>query len=151
MQATLGQGCGAGQLIPGEGENYIATSDSAVKQAAVEQASTFSIDVDTGAYSNVRRFPDERPAAAQTRCGAEELINYFSTTTRSPKPAASRSASPPRSSARPGTTRPICCMSASRATSRPRASGRPPTGAFLVDVSGSMDQPDKLPLLRLPA
>ena len=56
MQATLGQGAALGQPIPGEGENYIATSDSAVKQAAVEQVSTFSIDVDTGAYSNVRRF-----------------------------------------------------------------------------------------------
>src|SRR5688500_15277763 len=43
------------QPVPGEGENYIATSDSAVKQVAVEQTSTFSIDVDTGAYSNVRR------------------------------------------------------------------------------------------------
>src|SRR5688500_1888151 len=43
------------QPVPGEGENYIATTDSAVKQVAVEQTSTFSIDVDTGAYSNVRR------------------------------------------------------------------------------------------------
>src|SRR5262245_28915816 len=46
----------APQAIPGEGEKYIATNDSAVKQVAnlEERVSTFSIDVDTGAYSNVR-------------------------------------------------------------------------------------------------
>ncbi len=64
--------------IPGEGENYIATTDSPVKQVAEAQVSTFSIDVDTGAYSNIRRFLMNGQMPPKDAVRVEEMINYFS-------------------------------------------------------------------------
>ncbi|NJM91771.1 MAG: VWA domain-containing protein, partial [Rhodospirillaceae bacterium] len=81
MQVGLSQqGAVFGQSVPGEGENYIATGESPVKQVAnaEDRVSTFSIDVDTGAYSNVRRFLMNGQLPPKDAVRVEELINYFS-------------------------------------------------------------------------
>ena len=49
-----------------------------MKQVAVEQVSTFSIDVDSGAYSNVRRFLMNGQLPPKDAVRVEEMINYFS-------------------------------------------------------------------------
>ncbi|HJR22129.1 MAG TPA: VWA domain-containing protein [Dongiaceae bacterium] len=136
------------QPVPGEGENYIATSDSAVKQVAVEQVSTFSIDVDTGAYSNVRRFLMNGQLPPKDAVRVEEMINYFSYDY--PRPEAG--GEPFRVTTaveRAPWNNETHLLHVGIKGYEPLASERPAANlVFLVDVSGSMNQPDKLPLLK---
>jgi Ca-activated chloride channel family protein len=136
------------QPMPGEGENYIATSDSAVKQVAIEQVSTFSIDVDTGAYSNVRRFLMNGQLPPKDAVRVEEMINYFSYDY--PKPEAG--GDPFRVTTaveRTPWNNETYLLHVGIKGYEPPAAERPAANlVFLVDVSGSMAQPDKLPLLK---
>ena len=138
----------APQPIPGEGENYIATGDSPVKQVALEQSSTFSIDVDTGAYSNIRRFLMNGQLPPKDAVRVEEMINYFSYDY--PKPEAG--GEPFRVTTaveRTPWNNETYLLHVGIKGYEPPAAERPAANlVFLVDVSGSMDQPDKLPLLK---
>ena len=135
------------QPVPGEGENYIATSDSAVKQVAVEQVSTFSIDVDTGAYSNVRRFLMNGQLPPRDAVRVEEMVNYFSYDY--PKPEAG--GDPFRVTTaveRTPWNNETYLLHVGIKGYEPPAEERPAANlVFLVDVSGSMADQDKLPLL----
>ncbi len=141
------QGAVFGQPLPGEGENYIATSDSAVKQVAVEQVSTFSIDVDTGAYSNVRRFLMNGQLPPKDAVRVEEMVNYFSYDY--PKPEAG--GDPFRVTTaveRTPWNNETYLLHVGIKGYEPPAAERPAANlVFLVDVSGSMADQDKLPLL----
>jgi Ca-activated chloride channel family protein len=134
--------------LPGEGENYIATADGPVKQVALEQVSTFSIDVDTGAYSNVRRFLMNGQMPPKDAVRVEEMINYFSYDY--PKPEAG--GDPFRVTTaveRTPWNNETYLLHIGIKGYEPTAAERPAANlVFLVDVSGSMDQPDKLPLLQ---
>jgi len=59
-------------------ENYQHINNNPLKQAATDPVSTFSIDVDTGSYTNVRRFINNGQLPNQDAVRSEELINYFS-------------------------------------------------------------------------
>jgi len=59
-------------------ENYNHFVDNQINKSVEKPVSTFSIDVDTGAYSNVRRFLNQGQLPQRDAVRAEELINYFS-------------------------------------------------------------------------
>ncbi len=63
---------------PLDRENYAQFDDNSVKLVAESPVSTFSIDVDTGAYSNVRRMLNEGRMPREDAVRVEEMINYFS-------------------------------------------------------------------------
>jgi len=138
----------ATQIIPGEGENYIATSDSPVKQVAEAPVSTFSIDVDTGAYSNIRRFLMNGQMPPKDAVRVEEMINYFSYDY--PGPAAGGDPFRVTTSVeRTPWNAETYLLHVGIKGYEPPAAERPAANlVFLVDVSGSMNQPDKLPLLK---
>ncbi len=114
----------------------------------MEQVSTFSIDVDTGAYSNVRRFLMNGQLPPKDAVRVEELINYFSYDY--PKPEAG--GEPFRVTTaveRTPWNNETYLLHVGIKGYEPPAGERPAANlVFLVDVSGSMDQPDKLPLLK---
>jgi len=58
-------------------EKYPGAVTNPVKRVADEPVSTFSIDVDTAAYANVRRFLNDGQPPARDAVRVEELINYF--------------------------------------------------------------------------
>ena len=62
---------------PTDREQYAHQEDNPVKRAAEQPVSTFSIDVDTGAYANVRRFLNNGRLPPRDAVRVEELINYF--------------------------------------------------------------------------
>ena len=130
-------------------EAYDRIQDNPFFAAAQNPLSTFSIDVDTASYANVRRFLDAGPAAAEGRGadrGAHQLLPL-----RLPgaERRARRSRSRPRSPRARGTPehRLVLDRPAGRAIER-REPCRRATSSFLIDVSGSMTPPDKLPLLK---
>ena len=58
-------------------EQYETLPESEIKLVANEPVSTFSVDVDTGAYANVRRFLNDGQLPPHGAVRVEELINYF--------------------------------------------------------------------------
>ncbi|MGB5278757.1 MAG: VWA domain-containing protein [Gammaproteobacteria bacterium] len=129
-------------------ENYAHFDDHGIKRVTDSPVSTFSIDVDTGAYSNVRRLLNNGQLPFEDAVRVEELINYFSYDY--PAPNSSRDPFAVTTEIGPtpwnadthilhvgikgydmaGTSLPACNL------------------VFLVDVSGSMKSPDKLGLLK---
>ncbi|MFO0950370.1 MAG: von Willebrand factor type A domain-containing protein [Isosphaeraceae bacterium] len=111
------------------------------------EPSTFSIDVDTASYANIRRFLNGNSLPPVDAVRIEEMLNYFPYNDPSPtggEPLAVRVEfggcpwNPDHRLARVAlTSKPI-----------PKE-GRPPSNlVFLIDVSGSMDEPNKLPLVQ---
>ena len=62
---------------PTDRENYASVAPNPSHRAAEQPVSTFSIDVDTGSYSNMRRFLNEGRLPPTDAVRVEELINYF--------------------------------------------------------------------------
>jgi len=58
-------------------ENYAHLDQNAIKRVTEHPVSTFSIDVDTGAYSNMRRFLNSGKLPNKDAVRIEELVNYF--------------------------------------------------------------------------
>ncbi len=128
-------------------ERYQHPGDNPLKLVANDPVSTFSLDVDTGSYSNVRRFlaAGHRPPEDAVR--VEELINYFPydyPSAGGEHPFGVRTDLAPC----PWNSSHWLLRVAVRA-SEVGASEIPPSNlVFLVDVSGSMEDTNKLPLLR---
>jgi Ca-activated chloride channel homolog len=134
--------------VPGEGENYIATGDSPVKQVAQAPVSTFSIDVDTGAYSNVRRFLMNGQMPPKDAVRVEEMINYFSYDYPGPEAGGDPFLVTTAVERTPWNAETYLLHIGIKGFEPPAAERPAANLVFLVDVSGSMDQPDKLPLLQ---
>ena len=138
----------SGYWQPANTEKYAAHDDNPVHRASEEPVSTFSIDVDTGSYANVRRMLREgtRPPADAVR--AEEMINYF----RYGHPAPDSLATPFRVSTElapaPWNAKHQLLLVGIKGYDVPQATIPPANLVFLIDTSGSMDEPDKLPLLK---
>jgi Ca-activated chloride channel family protein len=132
---------------PADRERYGRIEEHRFVAVADRPLSTFSIDVDTASYAVVRRFlaSGRLPPADAVRI--EELVNYFpydypQPTGDDPFAVTLEAADCPWG---PG-HRLVRIGIAGRDIDR----GRRPAGnlVFLIDVSGSMDQPDKLPLVK---
>lgn len=133
---------------PANTENYADFNDNPVHRAAAQPVSTFSVDVDTGSYSNVRRMllDGVRPPADAVR--AEEFINYFDYG----HPAPAGRETPFRVSTElapaPWNAKRQLLMIGIKGYDIPRDRLPPANLVLLVDTSGSMHSPDKLPLLK---
>lgn len=129
------------------GERYGEISDNPVKQVAEAPVSTFSVDVDTGAYANVRRFLNSGALPPADAVRVEELINYFPydyPLPRDDKPFAVHTELAPS----PWNPDRVLLRIGIKGQDVAKSALPPANLVFLVDVSGSMESPDKLPLLR---
>jgi Ca-activated chloride channel family protein len=133
---------------PANRENYAEIHDNPLRRAAEDPVSTFSIDVDTGAYANVRRMLRAGSLPVQDAVRAEELINYFDYDYGPPADAATPFSLTREISITPWNPDTYLLHIGIQGYRAP-AEGLPPANlVFLVDVSGSMNSPDKLPLLK---
>ena len=132
---------------PHNTETYDRIDENPFRRVADHPLSTFSIDVDTASYSNVRRYLNQGhlPPAGAVRI--EELVNYFSYDYAGPEDkhpfavhmeAASCPWSPRHRLVR------IALKGREITEDRRPASNL----VFLLDVSGSMGRPNKLPLVK---
>lgn len=137
------------QTVPTEfnTEAYDRIYENPFLAAAENPLSTFSIDVDTASYSVVRRFLNEGQLPPKDAVRIEELVNYFSYDYKPPEgdvPFAAHVEVTP------------CPWNPEHRLARIGIKGReiqrkqrPAANlVFLLDVSGSMDEPNKLPLVR---
>jgi Ca-activated chloride channel family protein len=128
-------------------EDYARIDESEFQSTTEHPLSTFAIDVDTASYANVRRFLGENRLPPADAVRIEELVNYF-----------------PYAYAPPAGDAPFavhtevtgCPWEPShrlvriglKAKEIPVAQRPPSNLVFLIDVSGSMELPDKLPLVK---
>ena len=135
--------------MPQDSENYLSFQENHVMSVAEQSVSTFSIDVDTAAYSNIRRMlvrEGRMPPADAVKL--EEMINYFNY--QYEKPA---SVEQPFSVQVEMATAPWNknrqLLQIGLKGFEPALDKRPAANlVFLVDVSGSMHSADKLGLVK---
>ncbi|MBT2342064.1 MULTISPECIES: vWA domain-containing protein [Pseudomonas] len=128
-------------------EQYEKLPDNPVHSVAQTPVSTFSVDVDTGSYANVRRFLNQGSLPPEGAVRLEEMVNYFPysyalPTDGSPFGVTTEVAPSPWN---PHTR---LLRIGIKASDRAVADLAPANLVFLVDVSGSMDRREGLPLVK---
>ncbi len=134
-----------------ERERYAPIKDNGVVAAAEQPFSTFSIDVDTASYSNVRRILNRGQLPPPDAVRVEELINYFPYRYDAPPSIHGRTAPfgvTTEVAPSPWNRDTLLVRIGIKAFDKAREALPPANFVFLVDVSGSMDDPNKLPLLK---
>ena len=128
-------------------EAYDRVVDNPFLRAIQNPLSTFSIDVDTAAYANLRRFLSSGAVPPKDSVRIEEMVNYFSYSYSPPKNSDPFSAQVEVASA---PWKPEHRLVKVGLKGREIAQDkRPPSNlVFLIDVSGSMQPPNKLPLIK---
>jgi Ca-activated chloride channel family protein len=129
-------------------EHYESLPDNPVVRAADNPVSTFSIDVDTGSYTNVRSLlaQGSRPPADAVR--AEEMINYFDYGYPAPTGRDTPFRVTTEVAPAPWNARRLLLQVGIQGYRVPAAHVPAANLVFLIDTSGSMAEPDKLPLLK---
>ena len=129
-------------------EQYDGKDVSPVKLTAAEPVSTFAVDVDTGAYANARRFLTQGMMPPKDSVRTEEMINYFRYDYARPKDR-SQPFSVTTDVAKTPWNEGTYLMRIGLRGYDIASDERPPANlVFLMDVSGSMNSPDKLPLVK---
>ena len=134
-------------IQPHNTESYAFTQENDYKEAKDEPLSTFSIDVDNASYTNTRRFLNNGELPPSDAVRIEEFINYFSY--NYPQPQTKHPFSVVTEVAE-------CPWNPNHQLLHVGLQGKrykfeeidPMNIVFLLDVSGSMESPNKLPLLR---
>ena len=119
-----------------------------VHETAQDPVSTFSIDVDTASYSYVRRSLKEGALPQADTVRVEEMINYFPYDWKGPATAATPFNSTVTVMPTPWNEHTKLMHVAIKGFDVKPAEQPKANLVFLIDVSGSMDEPDKLPLLK---
>jgi Ca-activated chloride channel family protein len=130
-----------------EREQYGTIVENPVKLVAEAPVSTFSIDVDTGSYSNVRRLLNEGRLPPADAVRVEEMINYFPYAYPLPRgdvPFAVHTEMAPA----PWNPNHTLLRIGIKGQDIAKTNLPPSNLVFLVDVSGSMGSPERLPLLK---
>lgn len=109
--------------------------------------STFSVDVDTASYSNMRRYLKYNSLPPVDAIRTEELVNYFSYDYPQPKGKSPFSINLEVSECPWAPGHKLAHLGLQGKTI-PQVNLPPSNIVFLIDVSGSMEDPGKLPLLK---
>lgn len=128
-------------------ESYAVIEENAFERTALSPLSTFSIDVDKASYSNIRRMINNGMAIEPDAVKIEEMINYFDynypqPTGEHPFSINTEVSKTPWNNA----TKIVKIGLQGKAFSNEELPASNLT--FLIDVSGSMSSPNKLPLLK---
>jgi Ca-activated chloride channel family protein len=129
-------------------ERYPNATPNPIKRVAEAPVSTFSTDVDTTAYANVRRFLNDGHLPPRDAVRVEELLNYFDYGYAAPPSAEEPFRATVTVTPSPWAAGREIIHIGLKGFETPRA-GLPPLNlVFLVDTSGSMGGADRLPLAQ---
>jgi Ca-activated chloride channel family protein len=140
-------GAVAGTVALPNNEAYASAAENLFKRVADEPLSTFSIDVDTASYANVRRFLNDGRLPPANAVRVEEMINYFRFDYPQPKADVPFSITTELAES-PWNPRRRLVLVGLQGRDIARSETPSRNLVFLIDVSGSMMTPDKLPLVR---
>ncbi|MET3899646.1 Ca-activated chloride channel family protein [Devosia sp. UYZn731] len=130
------------------GDEFTQFDESRLKVVASEPVSTFSIDVDTASYSYVRSVLDDGYVPEPDAVRLEELINYFPYD-YAPADSAAVPFKPTMAVfPTPWNPKTQLLHIGIKGYVPPAGEDKPSNLVFLIDTSGSMDEPNKLPLLK---
>jgi Ca-activated chloride channel homolog len=127
-------------------EGYSTIHENGFKNPVQQPLSTFSIDVDAASYSNVRRFINEGQKPVVDAVRIEEMINYFDYDYAQPRGEHPFSIVYELGDC-PWNSNNKLLHIGIQGEKMMTAEVPPSNLVFLLDVSGSMDEPNKLPLL----
>ena len=132
--------------MPHNTENYAHITENAFKKVTDDPLSTFSIDVDAASYSNMRRFINNGNLPPKDAVRIEEMINYFDYNYAQPKGDDPVNIVTEIGTA-PWNNKHRLVHIGLKAKNIPTEKLPPSNLVFLIDVSGSMESYNKLPLL----
>ncbi len=128
-------------------DRFASIDSNNVKQVSDDPVSTFSIDVDTGAYAVIRRYLNQGSLPPSNAVRIEELINYFDYDY--PQPDMNKQPFSIATEVAPAPWNPQRHLVRIGLQGYLPQHDRPAANlVFLVDVSGSMESANKLPLLK---
>ena len=128
-------------------EAYDHIDENPFRRVSSDPLSTFSIDVDTASYANVRRFLNTGALPPAGAVRIEELINYFRFTYPQPADTVPFSVTTELAEC-PWNPKHRLALIGLQGREMPDEERPDRNLVFLLDVSGSMMSPDKLPLVR---
>jgi Ca-activated chloride channel family protein len=128
-------------------EKYQNLDENPIRRAAENPVSTFSVDVDTSSYANVRRLLNSGRLPPSDAVRVEELINYFGYDYPVPTGDDNPFSVNIEQAITPWNPDTRLIQIGIRGFEPPRAELPPANLVFLVDVSGSMNGPDRLGLV----
>ena len=129
-------------------ERYDGEQVSPVKLVSAEPVSTFSVDVDTGAYANTRRFLSQGQLPPRDAVRTEEMINYFRYDYARPSDREQPFTVSSDVARTPWNANTYLMRIGLRGYDIDHSERPAANLVFLLDVSGSMNSPDKLPLVK---
>ncbi|RFF31290.1 vWA domain-containing protein [Wenzhouxiangella sediminis] len=129
-------------------ENYDELDPNPIHRVSEQPVSTFSIDVDTGSYANVRRMLNAGQLPPKGAVRVEEMINYFDYDYPAPEDPSTPFNVVLEQAASPWNENTRLLQIGIKGFVPPPEDVPPANLVFLVDVSGSMHSPDKLGLLK---
>jgi Ca-activated chloride channel family protein len=129
-------------------ERYQGEDISPVRLVTAEPVSTFSVDVDTGAYANTRRFLTQGQLPPRDAVRTEEMINYFRYDYAAPRDRTTPFTVTTDLARTPWNENTRLLRIGLRGYDLPHNDRPPANLVFLLDVSGSMNSADKLPLVK---
>ncbi len=133
------------------GENYKSVAENAFTDVSVSPLSTFGADIDTASYSNLRRMINDGYSLSDIPAGSvrtEELVNYFDYNYRTPRNGDAFAVNASIIDC-PWNRETKLVNLGIKAKETKDTDDIPSNIVFLIDVSGSMDSYDKLPLLQM--
>jgi Ca-activated chloride channel family protein len=137
---------------PWNTESYDTIEETGFRSPLVAPLSTFSIDVDTASYANVRRFLNQGQLPPADAVRIEELINYFPYVDAPPTQSLEEGGDPfavhMAQTIAPWNTDHHLLRIALKGYEMPWEERPASNLVFLLDVSGSMSDPNKLPLVK---
>lgn len=133
---------------PGSGgDKYDQIVENPFVKTADENVSTFSVDADGASYANMRRYLMEGMLPDKNSVRTEEFLNYF--TFDYPDPADGKTvAINSETGVCPWNSEHYLLRLGIKGKSVPESEVPQANFVFLIDISGSMDSDDKLPLLK---
>ena len=156
-KAGPGRGAGGGVTEPWTFRHPIAAPQETASYARIEEnrfrrvtehpLSTFSVDVDTASYANVRRFLNQGRLPPADAVRIEEMINYFRYDYPEPRDGAPIGVTTELGTA-PWNPKHRLALVGLRSVPVTQQRTPPRNLTFLLDVSGSMAPPNRLPLVR---
>jgi Ca-activated chloride channel family protein len=129
-------------------EQYEHPGDQQTTRVSDFPVSTFSIDVDTGSYSNMRRWISQGQLPPEDAVRAEEFINYFDYSYEVPDESNHPFSVNTEIAQTPWNAATYLVRIGIQGYKVPHQALPASNLVFLVDVSGSMQSSDKLPLLK---